>query len=490
MVRKRLFILPRILIPLLLLILVIVNASRAAEALITSIRKPWTGDLDQMIEHRSIRALVPYSDMFYYLDGPNQKGLTYEAMLQFEKYLNEKLKTKHLKIKVVVIPTPRDRLLSDLIAGFGDLAGGNLTITDARKKLVDFSIAPGDPVDEVLVTGLDQPPVNSLFDLAGRTVYSRTSSSYHESLLALNSDLQKFKKKKIRIQIADEYLDDEDLLEMVNAGLIPAIVVDSHKAAFWSKVYDRIKIYPKIKLRRGGKIAWAFRKNSPRFAAELNEFLGKNTKGTLLYNILHKRYLEETDRLTNNTSTAERKKFNQTVELFERYGKKYDLDYLLLMALAYQESGLDQRKKSKAGAIGIMQVLPSTAAGANVGIKKIEQLENNIHAGTKYLHFMINRYFQDEKIDRLNRGLFAFASYNAGPAKVNRLREEAAREGYDPDLWFDNVEVIAAKRIGRETVQYVGNIYKYYIAYKLIDAKERNKEKSKDALLKELGGTS
>jgi len=88
---------------------------------------------------------------------------------------------------------------------------------------------------------------------------------------------------------------------------------------------------------------------------------------------------------------------------------------------------------------------------------------------------MIDRYFDDPKIDKLNRRLLAFAAYNAGPAKVSKLRKEAATMGLDPNVWFRNVEVVAAKRIGRETVQYVGNIYKYYIAYRLIVNKKEAK---------------
>ena len=140
----------------------------------------------------------------------------------------------------------------------------------------------------------------------------------------------------------------------------------------------------------------------------------------------------------------------------------------MLGAMAYQESRLDHSMRSPRGAIGIMQILPSTAADPNVNIADITKLENNIHAGTKYLEFLRSRYFTDPDIDMLNRILFSFAAYNAGPARVAELRKEAEASKLDPNVWFDNVEIIAAKRIGRETVQYTSNIYKYYIAYSLI----------------------
>ena len=152
----------------------------------------------------------------------------------------------------------------------------------------------------------------------------------------------------------------------------------------------------------------------------------------------------------------------------ERQECQYDFDWLLVAAQSYQESGINQSVKSQVGAIGVMQILPTTAADPSVGIPDISTVENNVHAGVKYMRFMMNQYFKDAKMDRLNKGLFALASYNAGPAKVASMRKEAQEMGLDPNLWFNNVEVVASKRIGRETVQYVSNIYKYYISYKLI----------------------
>ncbi|MGI9317926.1 MAG: transglycosylase SLT domain-containing protein, partial [bacterium] len=192
----------------------------------------------------------------------------------------------------------------------------------------------------------------------------------------------------------------------------------------------------------------------------------------LLGNITLKRYLKENKWARNALSAEELKKHDSVVTLFRKYADMYDFDYLKTIALAYQESQLDQSKRSPAGAIGMMQLLESTASDPNVGIDGIEKLEANIHAGTKYLRFLRDRYFEDPAIDPLNRMLLSFAAYNAGPARINKLREDAEREGFDPNRWFNNVEVIAAKQIGRETVQYVGNIYKYYIAYRSLHNRE------------------
>ncbi len=443
------------------------------------INQKWTGDFDRMVKKRVIRVLVPYSKTFYFLDGATPKGATYDMLKLFEDHLNQKLKTKHLKVHVVVIPTPRDRLIPGLAEGLGDIAAGNLTITEDRLKSVDFSDPMLKGINEILVTGPVSSKVNTLSDLSSQTIHVRKSSSYYESLVRLNKQLSKEGKTPIKLVEANEYLEDEDLLEMVNAGLIPMIVIDSHKGEFWAQIFENIILHPEIKFRENGKIAWAIRKNTPLLTKEINEFVKGNKKGTLHGNMIFKRYLKSTKYVKNNLNADDRKRFNASIDFFKKYGGQYDFDWLMLAALAYQESTIDQSKRSHAGAVGVMQILPTTAKDKNVNIPNIENTDPNIHAGTKYLRFMMDRYFDDPKIDKLNRGLLAFASYNAGPAKVSKLRKEAAVMGLNPNVWFRNVEVVAAKRIGRETVQYVSNIFKYYIPYRLIVDKEELKAKIK-----------
>ena len=390
--------------------------------------------------------------------------------------VNNKLKTGTLKIQIIFIPVTRDQIIHGLVKGFGDIAVANLTITPQRQKQVDFSDPWMTGVKELLVTGPAAPSVASVDDLSGKEVHVRKSSSYYESLLNLNATFKRAGRQPIKLVIADEIFQDEDLLEMVNAGLIPMIVVDSHKALFWEQIFDQIKVHPDIAVRTGGEIAWAFRKNSPKLEAIVNAFVKDHKKGTLLGNMLFKRYLRDNRYVKNSVSEQEMKKFRAMVEYFKTYSDRYDFDYLMIGAQAYQESGLDQSKRSPAGAIGVMQVLPSTAADSNVGIPDIEKLENNIHAGTKYLRFIVDRYFNEPSIDKVNRMLFAFAAYNAGPTRINDLRKKTAKMGLDPNVWFQNVEMAAAHQIGRETVQYVSNIYKYYIAYRMLSAQREAKE--------------
>jgi len=191
---------------------------------------------------------------------------------------------------------------------------------------------------------------------------------------------------------------------MVNAGLIPMTVVDSHIAAFWSKVFENITLHPDIAVNTGGEIAWAFRKNSPKLREAANDFVRRNKKGTLFGNMMLERYLKSTKWVKNSTAEDELKKFDMMIDIFKQYAGQYDFDWLLVAAQAYQESMLDQSKRSPRGAIGVMQLLPSTAKDTNVNIKNIEKLENNIHAGVKYLRFIRDRYFENEEMAKINEG--------------------------------------------------------------------------------------
>jgi len=438
--------------------------------------EPWTGDLDVMAKKRVIRVLTVYGLGRYYLDGGQEKGITYEWLTQFDKFINKKLETKHIKVHMVFIPVARDQLIPGLISGRGDIAAAGLTITPEREKLVDFSDPTTRELSELLVTGPSAPPIDNIDDLAGRTIYVRASSSYRASIDGLNLKFQERGLALIDIEDAPEQLEDGDLLEMVNAGMLPWAVVDDYKGRIWADLFDDVKVREDIVFRSGGRVGVAFRKSSPQLANALNEFVKDHQEGTLQGNILINRYLKNFNWTQNALAANHYKRFEDVADIFTRYGDQYGVDYLMAAAQGYQESRLDQSARSSAGAVGIMQLLPSTAADANVGIPDITTAEANIHAGIKYLDFIRNRYFSDPEINRFNQTMFAFAAYNAGPARVRKLRDMASGQGYDPNVWFDNVEVMAAKDIGQETVQYVANILKYYLAYTLSMQQQLDRE--------------
>jgi membrane-bound lytic murein transglycosylase MltF len=441
----------------------------------------WTGDLDGMIQRRMIRVLVVYSKTFYFIEGGAQRGVTYDTFRAFEEQLNKKLKTKHLQVHVVFVPVGRDELLPGLVEGRGDIAAANLTITPERQKTVDFARPVLRDVRELVVTGPGSPEINTIDDLPGKEVFVRKSSSYYESLVALNERFRKERKAEVKLVPAPEDLEDEDLLEMQNAGLIPVLVVDSHKAEFWKQIFPKIVLHPDAAVRTQGEIAWAIRKNSPKLKAELDAFSETHGKGTAFGNEIFRRYLKSTRYVKSATAEAELKKFRDLVAVFRKYGDKYALDWMLMAAQGYQESRLDQNVRSPVGAIGVMQVMPATAKELKVG--DIRQVDPNIHAGVKYIRFMIDQYYKNEPMDDLNKGLFAFASYNAGAGRIQQLRKETATRGLDPNVWFHNVERLAAEKIGRETVTYVSNIYKYYITYTLVQKEYLERQRARKALM-------
>lgn len=451
-------------------------AGTPSSEVVAELIEPWTGDLDDMVERRYIRVLVTFSRTNFFLDGAEQRGITHDALQIFERELNQKLGRGILKVHVIPIPVSRDELLSGLVDGRGDIAAANLTITAEREETVDFSLPLLEDVSEIVVTGPGAPGLTSLNDLAGREVHVRESSSYHESLSRLNERFASEGRAPIRIVPADELLETEDLLEMVNAGVIPITIADSHLAEFWGEIFERITPHTDLVVATGRRIGWAFRKNSPELEQAVNEFVRANRRGTLIGNVLFRRYLKDASYLRNPGVAEDRRRFEAAVEFFRRYGDQYDLPYLLIAAQAYQESRIDQSKRSPGGAVGVMQILPSTAADPRVGMPDIEEMEPNIHAGVRYLRMLIDDYFNDPALDPLNRQLLAFAAYNAGPARVAGLRRKAAEMGLDPNRWFGNVEVVAARQIGRETVDYVSNVYKYYIAYQLITRQQELKE--------------
>jgi membrane-bound lytic murein transglycosylase MltF len=439
-----------------------------------AVDKAFTGDFDEMVKRRVIRVGVTFNRTFYFVDKGAQRGLAYEYMNLYEDQLNKRLKTGNLKMHLVMLPMPRDALLPALRAGRIDIVVAQLTVTPARQQLVDFTEPTRRNVNEVVVTAPGQAPVSSPEDLSGREVFVRKTSSYYESLVALNTRLHAAGKKPVVIQPTSESLDDDDLLEMVNAGLIPTTVVDSYLADFWHQVFTDMAVHDDVALRTGGNLAAAIRKNSPQLAAELNGFIQKNGMDSSMGAILNKRYLQSTKFVKNATSEAERRKFLNLITLFRRYGGQYKFDYLLMAAQGYQESRLDQNAKSSVGAIGVMQLMPETGKEQKVG--DVKKLEPNIHAGVKYMRSIRNTFFENEPMTDLNKGLFTFAAYNAGPGRVKQLRAEAKERGLDPNVWFGNVERVASERIGRETVTYVSNIYKYYVAYRLVAAESERKK--------------
>ena len=396
-------------------------------------------------------------------------------MRDWERYLNVKYAKQLGKrpLTVYIAPATRDKLLPYLNEGLADVAIGNLTVTEERLKEVNF--IPGDEgrrtISEVVVTGPKSPELKTIDDLANKRIHMRKASSYFDSLQTLNERFTREGKPQVTLIFVPDSLEDEDMMEMLDAGLIELMVVDDWKAHMWSQVLPNVKVRNDLALRANAKTGWAIRKDSPKLQAEIDDFFRNWAMKQGVADYRMNRYMKNVKELKDPTASAEYKRFRETLALFEKYGKRYGFDPLMLAAQGFQESQLNQAARSHVGAIGVMQIMPATGEQMKVGDIKV--VESNIHAGTKYMDQLMRAYFPDAKFSEGNRPLFAFASYNCGPGNVSKARKEAVKRGLDPDKWFNNVKLVIAQQIGTETTTYVRNIYKYYVAYKLtLDAQD------------------
>jgi membrane-bound lytic murein transglycosylase MltF len=445
-------------------------APRAAPAAVTLPGlKLWAGDLDGMLKRRIVRVLTPFNQTDFFIDRGRQMGVNAEFARALEDWLNKRHARSHLRQHVVMVPMPRDRLFTALAEGRGDVIMANLTITPERQAIVDFSAPRLTRVKEIVVVGPASPRLERLDDLAGQILPIRPGSSYASHIAVLSNRLQQEGKAAIRITPLSDTLEDEQILAMVNAGLLPLAVVDDHRARLWAAVHPKLQLRNDLVINDGGEIAWAIRKGSPLLRAELDAFLEEHRTGTGFGSTVHRRYFGGARAVRGATTANELKKYEALAASFRTHAGATSLDPLLLAAQGYQESQLVQARRSPRGAVGIMQLLPSTAAAAPVSVNNVaDSADANIMAGARYMRHLMDKYVNDPGPDPLNRLLMTFAAYNAGPGNLRKFRREASAMGLDPNVWANNVEQGAAKIVGRETVQYVANIYKYYLAYDLV----------------------
>jgi membrane-bound lytic murein transglycosylase MltF len=452
----------------------------ADEILVPFLRTPWKGDLDEIVKRRVVRVLVPFRrPEFFYMEG-RPAGIVPEAFQELERVLNAKYKTTAAnRIVVVLLPTPLDKLRERMLGGYGDIAAYSISIAEANKRIVDFTIPTLTGTKIIVVTGPGAPELKTVEDLSGKEVWIIPQTRMKGDIDTLNAKLKSQGKAPAVIREADPLLDAPDVMETVNAGTYPIALMQSKTAEFWARVFENVRARMDLAVAEDIELGWGIQKGTPKLKAFLDDFIRTHGVGTGFGNTIMQRYLKETKYVKNARDPAELQKLRQVAPFFKKYGADYKLNYLLLVAQGYQESGLDQSVKSKVGAVGIMQVMPSTAAAPPVKVANIYTAENNIHAGVRMIHFLVHDYFNEEGLDPLNRTLFAIAAYNAGPAKIARCRQLASDMGYDPNKWFGNVEVATAKVVGRETTQYVANVYKYYLAYRMaLQIKERRANKS------------
>jgi len=430
--------------------------------------RPSFEDLPSLLKKRIIKVLVVNHPAYYFIYQSRPRGFAYDMMREYEKHLNRKyFKNTKLKLNILFIPVPSSQIINLLAQGYGDIAIGPL-MTPLRQQNQVTHTEPIYTNNQLLLVSHDSTiEYKDIKQLSGKEIWIRRNSIYHQQLDIINQQLFQLKRQPIYINIVADELEDYELLDMVDNKQIFMTMISNHGLRLWQKLYKNIKLHPRLVIGNNIPSTWAVRNHTPQLTRSLNQFIHKHKKGTKIGNILHRRYLVSHRWLSKVIHQQFEKRYLETEKIIKKYAEQYEFDWQLILAQAYQESRLNQKAISHRGAVGVMQILPSTANEPYVNIKNINNVDSNIHAGVKYLHFMKQRYFSHKNIAKLDSLLLSFAAYNAGPAKLIQLRKRALKEGLNPNIWFNNVEKIAAETIGKETVNYVNNIYKFYITYLL-----------------------
>jgi len=439
------------------------------------------GDLAEIRKRRILRVLVSYNRTNFFHTIKGQRGLENDLVQAYIKYLNRGPRKERYQTHAVFLARPFNKLFSELKAGKGDIIASGLTITPERQAAVDFTIPYIRNIQEILVSNKHLATVQRLEDLSEKQIIVVANSSYVIHLEQANQALGLLGLPGIEIIQADPALEAEDLLEMVNAGLFEYTVVDNHIAEIYQRKFSDLKVYEDFIFYFGGKIAWAINHNQPKLKRSLNDFLYKNAiPGRLLGNIIYKKYFKNAFWIEKPLSLTALNTTPCLQYYFEKYAESYDFDWFLIASQAYQESRFKQNIKSPAGAYGIMQIKYSTASSKAVNIPNIKNLEDNIHAGVKYLAFIRDFYFSTPDYTPEDRINFSLAAYNAGPGRIRRLQRDALARGLDPYKWFYNVEILARQFIGHETVNYVTKIQKTMIGVRSSFELSKNKRRIKN----------
>lgn len=442
-------------------------ARRDGEVLVDAILAPETGGLSEMRDRGYLRMAVPPDPLMIAFDGENAVGVAMEIARELELYLADLDGASSTPTVVVPTPMPRIEITPGLVDGRSDFT----TLTVSRAEEID-----GLHYTQPLITDVNDVPVlaphidgvTTLEDLAGVPLYVSEGSRYAANLRRLNEKRKADEKPPLDLRFVDARLDDYDLIELVEIGVIPATVATDFKARFWATAYPSVVVREDIELSPDGRIAWAMRAENPQLRAALDGFVEVAKQGTLLGNVVLDRYASSADWIENLGTDLAQLRIDEVAPVIERYSEEYDFDPDLVLAQAYQESRLDQGARSHVGAVGVMQVMPSTAADPVVDIPDISGLDANVHAGIRYLRWLRDTFFDDPEIAPLDRTLLAFAAYNAGPGGVQRAQRRAEEMGLDPQVWFENVEIAIQEAVSREPAIYVRNIFKYYVSYRLL----------------------
>ena len=443
------------------------NALRTIVPQLSRLNYTATDDLPEMLKRRTIRVLTTYSPSTYFIYEGRSYGFEYSLLKDYEAFLNRRVTDRRIRTVVEFIPVPENLLIPCLQLGIGDIVAAGMRRSSVSMPTVDFTIPYLQGVSEVLITHRRAPVVDSVEALSGRRIHVLPGWQESITLRRINARLLVKGRPPLEPVRSSGLLTSEDMLDLVNSGVVDLSIVESHIARLWSSAHPNIAILEFPKISAHTPISWAVRKNNPELKTSLDRFLRSRRSGSRFGNIYFRQYFKETRWIDNPLSPTDHAKFSRYVPLFRKYGAKYGFDWMLLAAVAYQESQMKNRRRSHAGAVGLMQVMPATAGDANVAIDNIRDPEQNVHAGTKYLALLRDVYFPAREFDPEERIRFILAAYNAGPNMIARCQRLTRRMGRDPSKWFGHTELATRRLVGNETVRYVSNVVKYYLAYSL-----------------------
>ncbi|MEE4215951.1 MAG: transporter substrate-binding domain-containing protein [Bacteroidales bacterium] len=395
---------------------------------------PISRDLDQIRERGKLIALTDYNSISYFIYRGEPMGFQFELLQEFSDYLQIELE--------LVTENDLSRSFEMLNDGRTDLLALNLTINNERKEKVRFTQPIGhtrqvlvqkrpDNWRNMTIDEINSKLVRNLLDLADKTVYVQSESSYAQRMKNLQSEIGD------TIHIVEVPMEVEELISLVASGEINFTVSDENIAMVNRTYYPDIDLETPVSFEQN--LAWAVRKSgSETLLEELNKWI-EGFKRTERYALLYAKYFKNSrskDIVQSDYFSLGSGNISRWDEYFKQYSDSIGWDWRLLASLVLQESRFDPDVESWAGAYGLMQLMPST--GEQFGIDIYSSPENNIRAGIKYIQWL-QELFKDKVSDEDERLKFILASYNVGPGHVLDARQLARKHGRDPEVWDDNV---------------------------------------------------
>ena len=451
---------PTLLIALCLLLLPLPALARLAGPL--QVGQPsQVRDLAQIRSSQVLRVLVNQSRNSSGEVQGQSIGVEYHRLRAFEHYLNSHARDGQ-EITLKIIPKAKDQLLGALSRGEGDVV--------APGELIDFmpshAISASDPIIDhvpLLLVGVKGERRFTRFEqLSGRTVALTTGSAAGASVNLINQKLALRKLPPVKIEWVDPTLAVEDVLEMVQAGIFHLTIVEQPIAERWATLMPKLRFDRKVLVSAPDAMHWYVRRDASMLRASIDRFLA-GYKAPADQDVAFERVYRRLYRVHYPLARADRQKLEKLRPVLQKHARQQGMDWLNLAALAFKESTLDPDAKGSGGATGLLQITPSAAQ--RVGVSNIQNVDNNVQAGAKYLALIRRKFFASPKLNERERMAFVLAAYNMGPERVQSMRAEAKRRGLNPNQWFFQVERIAMEQVGMGAVSYVNSVNKYYLAF-------------------------